>query len=190
MYIALLLVAALIAIGVALLAGVSAGVKPSMTRRAFVFLALAALPGLWTMGLLVRADSTMKSVGFCLRCHEMEPFGESLHSSDQSLLAASHYQNAWVPQDRACYGCHTEDTLEGEIDAKIKGMDNLRIHYFGSIPEAMSLRKPYDSRICTSCHGESSLEKQPVHPPDLFQDVKAGGQSCLTCHGPAHFPGG
>ena len=187
MYVILLLFVALIAIALILLAGVSARVKPNRTRRAFVFLALTALPGLWTVGLLAQADTTLKSVGFCLGCHEMAPFGESLESQNQELLAASHYQNGWIDRERACYDCHTEPGIAGFVDAKLTGMHDLRVHFLGTIPESIELRRPYPNGICVSCHGESEMSEQPGHAPGLMREVMIGRMTCLGCHGPAHM---
>ncbi|MBN1631346.1 MAG: NapC/NirT family cytochrome c [Thermoleophilia bacterium] len=186
MYTVILLLAALVVIAVALLAGVSAGVKPGMTRRAFVFLALTVLPGLWTLGLLVRADATMKSVGFCLGCHEMEPFGSTLMASGANVLAASHYRNEFVDRGSACYECHSEDTIAGAIDAKLTGLHDIRVHYLGTIPDTIRLKEPYKSSICLSCHGATAVGEEPGHPHDLMATISAGDMSCLDCHGPAH----
>jgi nitrate/TMAO reductase-like tetraheme cytochrome c subunit len=186
MYVVLLLFTALAVIAVLVLAGVSAGIKPNKTRRAFVFLALAALPGLWTLGLLVRADATMKTNRFCLRCHEMGPFAESMESGDPNLLAASHYTNDWVNRERACYDCHTEKSVRGAIEAKLTGMHDMRVHYLGTIPDTIVLRKPYGSRICLSCHGEASIVELAGHPSGLLDEIEEDLTSCLDCHGPGH----
>ena len=182
----LLLLAALAVMAIILIAGVSAGIKPNRTRRAFIFLALAALPGLWTVGLLVRADATMKTNAFCLRCHEMAPFGESLESSDPDVLAASHYGNGWISRERACYDCHTEKTIRGAIVAKLTWLHDLRVHYLGTIPDTIRLHEPYNSAICMSCHGEVSEAELPGHPPGLPEEIEEGRMSCLDCHGPGH----
>jgi nitrate/TMAO reductase-like tetraheme cytochrome c subunit len=186
MYVVFLLLGALLITAIVLFVGISAGVKSSGTRRIFVFLALTALPALWTMGLLVRADSTLRSAKFCLACHEMAPFGESLESGDQDLLAASHYQNGWINRQRACYDCHTEPGIGGFVDAKLTGIHDLRVHFLGTIPEKIELRRPYPSSICISCHGERDISERDGHSPGLLREVMIGNMTCVGCHGPAH----
>jgi nitrate/TMAO reductase-like tetraheme cytochrome c subunit len=158
-------------------------------RRTLLFLAIVVLPLLWLAGALLHADATMKSVGFCLRCHEMEPYGESLLAGGSRTLSGSHYSGGWVDRERACYQCHTESTLAGEIGAKWRGTHDLVVHYLGTVPEEIELIEPYPNAICLSCHGprEQFLEEAGhAYPEALFDEVSNGRTSCMECHTPAH----
>lgn len=150
------------------------------------FVALAALPlsitGLGTWTHLEHA----KSRAFCLSCHEMTPYGKSLHVDDPSALPAAHFQNHRVPSDRACYACHTTYTMYGDLDAKLKGIKHVWVHYFGEIPSQIALYEPYQNRECMYCHaGARSFEESEMHG-DLHLDLASGETSCLDCHDVAH----
>ena len=56
-----------------------------------------------------------KSTEFCVSCHVMEPYGTSLHFDDLDYLPASHFQNNLVPREKACYTCHTQYTMFGDV---------------------------------------------------------------------------
>lgn len=158
-------------------------------HRTLLLAAIVVLPLLWLTGALLHADATMKSVGFCLRCHEMEPYGESLMSDDSATLSGAHYRSGWIDRERACYQCHTEDTLAGEIGAKCRGTYDLIVHYFGTVPEKIELIEPYPNAVCLSCHGprERFLEEAGhAYPESLFDDVSHDRTPCLDCHAPAH----
>lgn len=158
-------------------------------RRTLLFVVIVVLPLLWLTGALRHADATMKSVGFCLRCHEMEPYGESLMSGDSRTLSGTHYSGGWVDRERACYQCHTEYTLAGEIGAKWRGTHDLMVHYFGTVPEKIELIEPYSNTICLSCHGPRGLfleEAGHAYPEALFDEVSNDRTSCMECHAPAH----
>lgn len=183
----ILVVAAVLITALMLVVLRSIGPRVPGPRRTLLFLALVLLPLLWLVGALSHVDGTMKSVGFCLGCHEMATYGESLTGVES--LAAAHYDGGWVDRERACYDCHTESTLAGEIGAKLRGMHDLRVHYLGTVPERIELAEPYPNGICLSCHGrEESFLAVAGHeyPETLFEDVVGGDTSCLECHAPAH----
>lgn len=157
--------------------------------RGVAFVAMVALPGLWTLGMLVHADGQMRSTGFCLSCHEMAPYGESLSSGDGDALARQHYGNGWVDAEKACYVCHTSPGVSGFVDAKLTGLHDVRVHYMGTVPDTIRLVDPYPNDICLSCHGgEPVFEDSPGHryPETLRDDLTQDRTSCLECHGPGH----
>ena len=134
-----------------------------------------------------------KKTEFCLSCHEMEPFGKSLHVDDPSYLAAAHFQNHRVPADAACYTCHTNYAMFGGFRAKMQGLNHVYVHYVrgAPAPEAIRLYDPYNNRECLHCHeGARSFEEGAVHnaDPDLLPAVKANKTSCLSsaCHQVVH----
>jgi cytochrome c-type protein NapC len=94
----------------ALLAGVLV-LRPAITVHAGgKILAFGVLFFLSLFCLTAGLDNEMersKSTSFCLSCHIMEPYGQSLRVDDPSYLAAAHFQNHRVPAHEACYTCHT-----------------------------------------------------------------------------------
>ena len=48
------------------------------------------------------------STQFCLSCHVMSEYGQSLHYDDKSYIPSVHYNNNFVPREHACYTCHTD----------------------------------------------------------------------------------
>ncbi|MBD3348899.1 MAG: hypothetical protein GF400_06845 [Candidatus Eisenbacteria bacterium] len=155
-------------------------------RRLFTFAAMVALPGLWLLGMFAFADVSMRSTSFCLSCHEMKPYGASLTAGGEETLAAAHYMGGRSDRDKACYVCHTKPGLSGYIDAKLRGLHDVRVHYFGEIPETLRIKGGYDVNICLDCHGETeNFRDDPAHRP-VMEDIESGGVTCLDCHGPAH----
>ena len=156
-----------------------AGLLLAMT--AFVVLPLSVTAaGAWAH--LERSKST----AFCLSCHEMEPYGRSLAVDDADALPANHMQNHRVPPERACYACHTAYTLFGDLQAKIKGVQHLWVHYRGPLPATIELYEPYLNRECLACHaGARSFEESVMHT-DIRADLASEAMSCLECHPVVH----
>jgi cytochrome c-type protein NapC len=134
-----------------------------------------------------------KSTSFCLSCHIMEPYGQSLRVDDPSYLAAAHFQNHRVPADEACYTCHTNYAMFGTFKAKLGGLRHLYVHYLKTEPrpEDIKLHEPYHNRECLHCHlGARSFEQGAVHnaDPDTLPAVKANKLSCISsgCHEVVH----
>ena len=186
-----IILAVFAAVMILLLVALTRALKSPSTgfARSFAVVAMVLLPSVWLLAMLVYADSEMKKVGFCTSCHEMKPYGESLHVDDDEPLSASHYQNNRVDKKKACYVCHTEPGLLGYMDAKLRGLHDVRVHYFGKAPEELELVAPYDNAVCLKCHGEakSFLEGGGhQYPETLIDELKAGEMSCLDCHDLAH----
>src|SRR5271165_5123396 len=94
---------------------------------AFVVLFIAPVLAV-TLGFsehMERAESTQ----FCLSCHVMHDFGQSLYVDDPSYIPAKHFQNNLVPRDHACYTCHTDYTMFGTAHAKLRGLRHVYIQY-------------------------------------------------------------
>lgn len=128
---------------------------------------------------------------FCLSCHEMEGHGKSLHIDDMSLLPAAHFQNNRIPRDHACFTCHTDYSMFGDVKAKVGGLRHVYAHYLGGIPEKIELYKPFSNENCLHCHrGARSFETAEFHttPEAPLQDLLSGKTSCLTdgCHDAGH----
>ena len=123
-----------------------------------------------------------KSTEFCVSCHVMEPYGASLHYDDLDYLPASHFQNGLVPREKACYTCHTQYTMFGDIHAKLGGLKHVWIYYTGQTPEQIELYEPYNNRECLHCHGESrSFVEGELHV-DMLGELRSNEVSCLECH--------
>jgi nitrate/TMAO reductase-like tetraheme cytochrome c subunit len=158
--------------------------------RVFSVVAMGLLPAIWLMSMLVYADSEMKKVSFCTSCHEMYAYGKSLQVDDDEALSASHYRNNRVNRKKACYTCHTNPGLLGYVDAKMRGMHDVRVHYFGKAPDELELVAPYRNAVCLKCHGEAENFLNGdghQYPETLIEDLKAEEMSCLDCHDVGHI---
>ena len=175
-------------------------VRPAITAtrggKVMAFLVLFFLPILCaTMGVSSELERS-KTTKFCLSCHSMEPYGQSLHVDDPSYLAAAHFQNHRVPADEACYACHTNYAIFGSMKAKMAGLRHVCVYYLTKppAPENIKLHEPYNNRECLHCHlGARSFEQGAVHnaDPDLLPAVKANTLSCVSsgCHETVHNVG-
>src|SRR5262249_46370477 len=111
-------------------------VRPTITATkggkilAFVaFLIFPLLAG--GMGISTHIDHSKKTE-FCTSCHVMQDYGLSLRIDDRSYIPAVHYQNGLVPREQACYTCHTDYTMYGDFNAKIRGLKHVYKNYVGN----------------------------------------------------------
>jgi nitrate/TMAO reductase-like tetraheme cytochrome c subunit len=182
----LLITACLVTVGVVLLARSEPAHTRTRTGKVFALVALVIAPfsltALGTREHLQRAQSTQ----FCLSCHLMGPYGQSLSADTDTLLAAVHYQNRYIPQDNACYTCHTTYTMFGGFKAKLTGAQHLLVNVLGTAKQPLELYEPYANRECLRCHsGARRFETSELHV-DMAAELASGQVSCLECHGPAH----
>jgi cytochrome c-type protein NapC len=184
-------------IAIALALAVLIGARVELTRvrggkiLAFVVLFVTPTLAIW-LGFsehMERAESTQ----FCLSCHVMHDFGQSLYLDDPSYIPAKHFQNNLVPRGRACYTCHTDYTMFGPIHAKVRGLRHLYIQYFGTPPPPAEIKlyTPFNNRECLHCHaGMRVYLEEPKHnkPPDMMAKLNANQISCTTskCHDFVH----
>ena len=173
----------------ALLVGLRAHVTRSREGKMLAFVALFILPvAALSLGFtthMQRAESTQ----FCLSCHVMHDYGRSLTIDDPSYVPARHYQNNLVPREQACYTCHTDYTMFGTVNSKLRGLRHVWIQYAGTIPapDKIKLYTPYNNRECLHCHlGMRKFEEASPHlkTPDLLGQIKANQKSCTSsgCH--------
>lgn len=188
------------------LAGVTAAlaalvaIRPDITRvrsgKIFAFGALFLLPAL----LLAAGYSTQmeraQTTAFCLSCHVMTDYGRTLLIDDPGYLPAVHFQNNRVPRDRACYTCHTDYTMFGGVNSKIRGLRHLYVQYLGTVPAPAQIKlyEPYNNRECLHCHaGARTFEEATPHnrAPEQLPDMKANRLSCSSsnCHDIVHDVG-
>src|ERR1700690_803069 len=139
-----------------------------------------------------RAESTQ----FCLSCHVMHDFGQTLYVDDPSYTPAKHFQNNRVPRDPACYTCHTDYTMFGTAHAKLRGLRHVYIQYLGKIPAPADIKlyTPFNNRECLHCHaGMRAFEEHPKHSktPDMMKQIMSNQLSCMTskCHDTVHDVG-
>ena len=172
------------------------GTTAQRSGKILAFIVLFLLP-LFTLAMGVDNQiERSKSTKFCLSCHVMEPFGQSLKVDDSTYLAAAHYQNHRVPTDEACYTCHTNYAMFGSLKAKLAGLRHVYIFYLTTppAPEAIRLREPFNNRECLHCHlGARSFEQGVMHTadPETLPAVKANKLSCISsgCHEAVHNVG-
>lgn len=189
MPVSLLSLFVVVAAALALFLAVRTDWTRSREGKILAFLALAIFPGAaMTVGFLEHMDRA-QSTEFCLSCHVMTSYGQSLRIDDPGYIPAQHFQNNRIPRERACYACHTDYTMFGDVGAKLRGMRHLQVQYFGRIPkpEAIKLYEPYQNRECLHCHlGARRFEDGSAHKkvPDLLAKIKSGERSCLSsgCH--------
>lgn len=155
---------------------------------------LLALVALFVLPIFITAEVSSfhlehaKLTRFCLTCHEMTPFGRSLETEGDLQLAAVHFQNHLVHPERACYACHTDYAMHGDLRAKIRGLRHAWVHYFGSTvePREIALYEPFDNENCLICHGDATRFEAAIPHSETREALADGTISCLSCHGPAH----
>jgi cytochrome c-type protein NapC len=158
---------------------------------------ILAFVGIFLLPIFVLAFGTQehmeqsKKTEFCLSCHVMEDYGKSLHVDDNEFIPAAHFQNNRIPRDQACYTCHTEYAMFGDIAAKIRGVRHVFVQYLGTIPDTIHLYEPYSNRECLHCHaGARSFESAGPHneSPAVKDSIMTDKMSCMTsgCHDVIH----
>jgi cytochrome c-type protein NapC len=173
----------------ALLIGLRVHVTRTPEGKMLAFVGLFILP---VVSLLFGFSEQMDratSTQFCLSCHVMHDYGQSLSIDDPSYVPARHFQNNRVPRDRACYTCHTDYTMFGTVNAKLRGLRHLYVQYLGKIPapQDIKLYERYNNRECLHCHlGARNFEQATPHhkTEDLLRQMKSNERSCTSngCH--------
>jgi len=163
-------------------------VRPSLTRtqggKLLAFIALFVLPiATVRNGFRVHFEAT-KTTSFCLSCHVMEPYGESLLLADETYLPAAHFQNGLVDRDYACFTCHTQYTLFGDMAAKTNGLKHGWVYYPGRTPAQIELYGPYNNRECLYCH-QGGRRFEELHEHDM-DTLVSNESTCMECHGSSH----
>jgi len=188
----------MLTIGALLIAMVLAAVtiyRPRMVMHngglAFGFVALFVMPLLATsMGTSAHVARS-KTTQFCISCHVMEGYGQSLMIDDITHVPAKHYQNGRVPKQTACYSCHTTYTMYGDFHAKMRGLRHVWVQYFGHVPDKIKLYSAYNNRECLHCHaGSRGFEETSAHREEAtsMDRIRKNQLSCLAsgCHSVTH----
>jgi cytochrome c-type protein NapC len=184
--IALIVILASLVVSVALIAYAGGPLTVSRLGRLVLLGALCLLPLTVTgAGVTVGVRESTRT-GFCMSCHEMESFGQSLFVDNLNSLAAVHYQKRLIDRDSVCYSCHTDYALFGNAKAKLNGLRHVWVHYLGDIPAKPKLYQPYPNYNCLHCHDDArGYVEQPAHQ-EHRAELQSGKKSCLTCHEFAH----
>jgi cytochrome c-type protein NapC len=178
----------LVAVGLVAFIALRPGVTSGRGGRILSFFALFLLPLALTAGGIAAHLDHATSTEFCVSCHIMEPYGKSLLVDDSEWVPANHYQNRRIDRAHACYSCHTDYTLFGDLSAKLRGAKHVWVNYLGDRPESgeIELYSPYNNRECLHCHaGARSFAENPMHS-DMLAELTAGDVSCLDCHSEMH----
>ena len=147
----------------------------------------ALMPLVYGFGVVTHGLNSMKSVQFCGSCHVMDPYVLSLESDDKESLPALHYQNNWVPQKNACYDCHSEYSMFGDVKAKLSGLKHVYVNYVSGPPEEIVLYQTYRNNDCLFCHGSAKNYLIDEDHIDNQEEIKTGETSCLDCHDVGHI---
>jgi cytochrome c-type protein NapC len=154
--------------------------------RVALLVAAALLPVSVSLANLQRGVAESSQTRFCVRCHEMENHGRSLFVDDRRPLAAVHYQNRFVDRDTACYSCHADYALFGDLKAKLNGLHHVWVHYTGTIPTRFELYEAYPNKNCLHCHEDARRFIEAVPHQAALAKMESGETSCLSCHKVAH----
>jgi cytochrome c-type protein NapC len=132
-----------------------------------------------------------KRTEFCLSCHPMENYGKSLFVDDKEFVPASHYQNKRISRENACFTCHTDYTMYGDMNAKMRGLKHVYIQYLGTVPDTIKLYTAYNNRECLHCHEDArSFEGNRHHKESdtTLAAIKDNRLSCMAsgCHDVIH----
>ena len=164
-------------------------------RKMLAFVLLGVFPLVWGASAFTYNFNRIKNVEFCATCHAMDEHVGSLQLADETqALAPLHYQNNFVPQETACYFCHTNYTWFGPIKGKIGGIRHVYVNYFKGAPDPLELKiyEPYENRDCLRCHGKSKRwlnQKTHDRTPGMRDRMFSGELRCLNagCHDQAHL---
>ena len=164
--------------------------RPSLTNaqggKIFAFIGFFILPIIATgLGAAIHLENST-STQFCLSCHVMENHGKSLYIDDPTYLPASHFQNNRIPRDHACFACHTNYAMFGNLKAKIGGLKHVYVYYIKGAPEKLALYEPYNNRECLHCHANARAYEESSPHAEMKEQLTSNDMSCLTCHNKNH----
>ncbi len=166
-------------------------VLSGIAKKLLAFVCLGMVPVAWGTVVIYYDLTQVQSVSFCSKCHIMTKYVDSLNVNSSDPLSAVHYQNNWVPQETACYTCHTQYTMFGPVEAKINGLKHLYVYYIEGAPEKIKAYKRYENRDCLRCHGKAKrFHKVGKHriPEGTIEKLERNEKSCLEkdCHEISH----
>ncbi|MFN7953278.1 MAG: NapC/NirT family cytochrome c [bacterium] len=124
-------------------------------------------------------------------CHEMAPFAKTLTIDDEEVVPAVHFQNNLLTRDHACYTCHADYSMFGDVKAKLGGLRHIYRHYLGGVPDKIQLYEPFPNDNCLWCHrGSRRFEASKQHRTAAapLAKILTGEVSCMQsdCHDLIH----
>ncbi len=160
--------------------------------KLIAFTTIFAMPLIFLAGVINFDLNKMKQVTFCDNCHTMNPYVMSLTVDDDEPLASVHFRNNYIPQETACYSCHTSYSMFGGFEAKVRGLRHVWVYYTNPDKQDIALYKPYDNNDCLHCHGPSQrfkTNKKHRREINFIERVDSGQLSCLAsgCHDLVHL---
>jgi cytochrome c-type protein NapC len=167
-------------------------IRPSLTSAAgwkiLAFIGLCVLPALCIVGGMNTHVQRSEQTRFCISCHVMIPYGQSLYVDDPTHIPAQHFQNHRVPADMACYSCHADYSIYGPLKDKMQGLTRIYLQYVSTPPNPITIPGGFQNAQCLHCHlGARNFEENPVHSA-MMDSLKSNQTLCLTsgCHDTAH----
>jgi len=183
----LLIAAAIVLIVLILFVRRATGTLATRQGKVLALVVLGLLPIMWLGGAMSYTGAAMKKVDFCVQCHNMVSYGESLHADDDWALSAVHYQNNLIDREKACYVCHASYGALGGLKAKIGGLRHVQAYYLGGHEGEITLYQPYDNADCLHCHGVARSFLEGSDHQSFMEELRSGETSCLECHDEAHY---
>lgn len=184
----LLIAQIVVAILLALIFLIRPAVTASTVGKMLAFVALAIFPSLCLIGGWNLHMQRSQQTRFCISCHAMVPYGQSLYIDDPNYLPAVHFQNHLVPADEACYACHADYTAFGTLKDKLRGLTRVYMQYISTPPQQIRIPGGYQNNQCLHCHGGARrFEENAIHAA-ILDDLVSGRMSCLAsgCHDSVH----
>jgi len=182
-----------IVVVLALLMAARAELTRARGGKMLAFVALCILPVLAMWAGAQEHIERSTTTKFCLSCHVMHDFGQSLYVDDKSYIPAIHFQNNFVPRDHACFTCHTDYTMFGDYRAKWRGVHHVWVQYFGTVPKPADIKlyTPYNNRECLHCHAGARAYEEASHhlkDPNTLLLAADNKLSCMSsdCHDIVH----
>ncbi|HEV2326711.1 MAG TPA: NapC/NirT family cytochrome c [Terracidiphilus sp.] len=166
--------------------------RPSITAgptgKILAFLGLFVLPALCIGGGMSAHMQRSEQTRFCISCHSMGPFGQSLYVDDPNYIPAAHFQNHRVPAGQACYACHADYTIFGPLRDKLRGVTRIYMQYVSTPPNPITIPGGYNNAQCLHCHaGARSFEENAIHSA-IMDTLRSNQLSCVSsgCHDTVH----
>jgi cytochrome c-type protein NapC len=186
--IGLLISQIILTIVLALIFLIRPGVTANVGWRIVAFVGLCVLPAMCMVGGMNAHMVRSEQRRFCISCHAMEPYGQSLYLDDPKFLPAQHFQNHRVPPDMACYECHADYSIYGPLKDKMRGLTRIYMQYVSKPPNPITIPGGYSNLQCLHCHGGArAFVENPVHSA-MMDSLTSNQMSCLTsgCHDAVH----
>jgi mono/diheme cytochrome c family protein len=167
-------------------------VRPSITVGAtgkiLAFVSLCVLPVLCISTGMSFHMQRSQQTSSCISCHSMASHGQSLHLEDPKYIPAQHFQNHFVPPDKACYTCHTDYTIYGPWKSRIDGLRYVYMTYIGAVPKTIHLKGKYSNLQCLHCHAGARDFEEHLNQMPPIGDLTSNRISCLSsgCHDMIH----